>query len=566
MPHTRRNTVLRPDGKLVNVARKQGQLFVCATGCCCGHTERKFAAVPTELYHNEWERRKLRNKVHLTIGGCLGPCPLANVILLIFDTHHVWFHSINSESQVLAVYDYIEQMLAANAYLPPPASLAVYTFTSFTWDGHDHQLRETPPPLKEPIAVPSRETAHPALLFLSHADTDLLTLHAVTGRLPDDFPEVRVANPAHLQTESDVDAFLNFMLPQVEMVIVRLLGGRASFAYGIERLVTWAQQEEKWLVCLPGTDTLDPELMASSTVGVPVAHEALAYLQSGGVANYEHCLRFLSDHLLTTGFGFDPPVPQPRHGVYYPGRHGIGLTELRSQHKQGQPTIGILFYRAHYLSGNTDFVDSLIRAIEAQGAIVIPVFAQSLKEIDEDECDGCDAVGSERQESRAGASPAPTLHERDARTLGATRLPAALTYFVDEQGQARVDAIITTMSFALWGIDPQDTSSSSGRQGPPDRIRQGDPVWGTGIPLPYDESAGRPRSMVGAGLAPIGANFSQTAPPRATARVAPTILRSGLRSPCIVGTRLKFAPMGLAPALDLNVPILQAIAAGSSYA
>src|SRR6266699_3408945 len=119
--------------------------------------------------------------------------------------------------------------------------------------------------------MPPQETTHPAMLFLSHADTDLLTLHAATAHLPADFPEIGVANPAHFQTESDVDTFLNLMLPPVEMVIVRLLGGRASFAYGIERLIAWAQQEKKWLVCLPGTDTLDPELMASSTVGVPVA-------------------------------------------------------------------------------------------------------------------------------------------------------------------------------------------------------------------------------------------------------------------------------------------------------
>jgi cobaltochelatase CobN len=446
MPRNRRNTVLRPDGKLVNVARKQGQLFVCATGCCCGHTERKFAPVPTELYHTEWERRKLRNKVHLTLGGCLGPCPLANVALLIFDARHIWFHSINSEAQILAIYDYIEQMLAANAYLPLPASLAVYTFTSFIWDGHDEKQRETLPLFREPVTVPS-ETVPPALLFLSHADTDLLTLHAVRERLPDDFPQVQVANPAHLQTESDVDAFLNFMLPKVEMVIVRLLGGRATFAHGIERLMAWAQQEEKWLVCLPGTDTLDPELMASSTVGVPVAHEALAYLQSGGVTNYEHCLRFLCDHLLTTGFGFDPPVPQPRHGVYYPGQQGISVTGLCSQHKQDSPTIGILFYRAHYLSGNTNFVDSLIHAIEAHGANVMPVFTQSLKEIDEDECDACDAACCEQSESNV----VPVV----------PRLPAALAYFVDGQGQTRVDAIITTMSFALGGIAPSvlDTSS-----------------------------------------------------------------------------------------------------------
>ncbi len=422
-----RNLVLRPDGKLVNVARKQGQLFICATGCCCGHTERKFAPVPTELYHNEWERRKLRNKVHLTMGGCLGPCPLANVVLLLFDTHHIWFHSINSESQVIAIYDYIEQMLATNSYLPPSADLSVYTFTSFVWDGHQPGEEKAPLPAHPSPSVQSN--AHPAILFLSHADTDLLALRAATFHLPSDFPEVRAANPAYLQSESDVDAFLSFMLPQVEMVIVRLLGGRASFAYGMDRLVAWAKQEDTWLVCLPGTDALDPELMASSTVGVPVAHEALAYLQSGGVQNYEQCLRFLSDHLLTTGFGFDLPIPQPRHGVYYPNWQGVNVTELRARHNNSRPTIGILFYRAHYLSGNTEFVDTLIHVIEAQGANAFPVFAHSLKEIDEDTC----------------SSP---------------HLPAALAYFVDEHGQTTVDVIITAMSFALGSIDPHKTSDS----------------------------------------------------------------------------------------------------------
>ena len=46
MYERRRNIVTRPDGRPVNVARFRGQLFVCATGCCCGRTEDGFAAVP----------------------------------------------------------------------------------------------------------------------------------------------------------------------------------------------------------------------------------------------------------------------------------------------------------------------------------------------------------------------------------------------------------------------------------------------------------------------------------------------------------------------------------------
>ena len=129
----RRNLVVRSDGRLVNVARPRGHLFLCASGCCCGRTEDGFAAVPTATFHAEWERRRLRNVVHLTIGGCLGPCALANVALLLFDGQAQWFHSVNSETLALAIYDHIERMLEADGCLPPPPALAPYHFTASAW-------------------------------------------------------------------------------------------------------------------------------------------------------------------------------------------------------------------------------------------------------------------------------------------------------------------------------------------------------------------------------------------------------------------------------------------------
>jgi cobaltochelatase CobN len=129
----RRNLVTRVDGVPVNVARFRGQLLVCATGCCCGRTADGFAPVPTELFHGEWERRRLRNVVHLTIGGCLGPCALANVVLLLFDGQALWFHSMNSDASVLALYDYVDAMLDADRVLPAPPALAALQFTASTW-------------------------------------------------------------------------------------------------------------------------------------------------------------------------------------------------------------------------------------------------------------------------------------------------------------------------------------------------------------------------------------------------------------------------------------------------
>src|SRR5690349_8696951 len=82
-----------------------------AAGCCCGRTETGFPPVPRARFHDEWERRSLRHRVHLTIGGCLGPCRLANVVMLLFDGRQAWFHSINSEAEAHALYDYIEELL-----------------------------------------------------------------------------------------------------------------------------------------------------------------------------------------------------------------------------------------------------------------------------------------------------------------------------------------------------------------------------------------------------------------------------------------------------------------------
>jgi cobaltochelatase CobN len=152
------------DGKQVNVARMRGNLFVCANACCCGRTDLANSPLNTELYHEEWMRRRFRNIVHLTVGGCLGPCALANVNLLLFDGRALWLHSMNRDEDVVALFDWIEAMLDADEYLDPPRAVAPHLFTASSWqerpDGQyveDRRLwlgRQ-----KRPDATPSCEMA-----------------------------------------------------------------------------------------------------------------------------------------------------------------------------------------------------------------------------------------------------------------------------------------------------------------------------------------------------------------------------------------------------------------------
>lgn len=66
-----RARVVRADGRTIDVVQRRAHLSYCFTGCCCGRTERGYAAVPVDTFKDEWLRRKLRNVVHLTKAGCL---------------------------------------------------------------------------------------------------------------------------------------------------------------------------------------------------------------------------------------------------------------------------------------------------------------------------------------------------------------------------------------------------------------------------------------------------------------------------------------------------------------
>ena len=190
------------------------------------------------------------------------------------------------------------------------------------------------------------------LLLLSTADTDLLAARAVQQpALP-----LRLANPARTDAP-DLDS--------VALVVVRLLGGRRAWD-GLDVLLDDARTRRIPVVLLGG-EGADPELTSLSTVPPGVVTDAAAYLREGGPDNLRELIAFLSDTVLLTGHGFAAPVTLPPYG-------------LRPRpHDPARPTVGVVYYRAHELSGNTRFIDVLCEALEAAGGNARPVYVPSLR-------------------------------------------------------------------------------------------------------------------------------------------------------------------------------------------
>jgi YHS domain-containing protein len=141
-PGASRASVLRvhargDEFKIIQVA---GNLFVCSPhngNCCCGHPEKGRMPFENSLWSDEWERRRIRHKLHLTFSGCLGPCAVGNNALLVIYGTEVWFKDLNDTSYAPRVFDWIEEMLAAGHVTPIPESLREHVYARYvpTKDG-----------------------------------------------------------------------------------------------------------------------------------------------------------------------------------------------------------------------------------------------------------------------------------------------------------------------------------------------------------------------------------------------------------------------------------------------
>lgn len=499
-----RQRVTRADGRTINVVRKRGHLSYCFHGCCCGRTDRGYAAAPVDAYKEEWTRRRMRNQVHLTKSGCLGPCALSNVAHLVFDGRDTWFHSVNDPWLVAAIFDYISAMLAADGHLPVPPELVEYTFNYYTWD-----VASGAGAGRETAAAPEVPAELSGVALLSHADTDLLNLRTARETLPDDFGPVTGALLLNIRSDAQMTTLLQGDVGRAEVVIARLHGPVRNVP-GIDLLLTHAQKAGQTLLLLSGTNEPDAELARLSLAPAHTLDTARAYLAASGWQNTRELLLSLSDTLRMTGYGAAPPLALPEHGIYHPSLpEDATMADWERWRDPQRPAVGVLFYRAHALSGNTAFIDALVEALDDAGADALPVFTTSLKDVD--------AAGD----------------------------PKAFALLRSESGAPRISALVTTLSFAMGEVNaggvtlPGGNVSALGRLGVP--VVQGVTLGGgrgpwetsprglnpldTAMNVAIPEFDGRVISVPFAFKEQEGEVRRQVADPERTARLAGTALR-----------------------------------------
>ena len=324
-----------------------------------------------------------------------------------------------------------------------------------------------------------------SIVVLTAADTDISALNQALSKLPEGFEEVRALSLLQLQQQLTIDTYAETVLDHARLIILRILGGRAYWSYGLEVVKEVAASTGAALAVMPGDDRPDLDLMSHSTVSLSTVNRLWQYFTEGGAENLCHGLMYASDHALSTDY--QPPRPKviAKAGLYTPlppvdnsqteigpnqrpkSNQSIDIeTELKSTERSLSPSktasnpvvenpssrlkesrsdllsnaeildrqrdcslfdknndlvskcarregiettvkatarIGIIFYRAHYLSGNTKVIDAIAAALEKRNLVPVPIYVSSLKEPDvqqalirycqlEDECQSVDLL------------------------------------------------------------------------------------------------------------------------------------------------------------------------------
>jgi cobaltochelatase CobN len=190
------------------------------------------------------------------------------------------------------------------------------------------------------------------IALLSTSDTDLLSARASGA----DFVWANPARPGHQTMAQAIEG--------ADLVVGRILGSPQDLCSGFARISATGMP----MVVLGGEQEPNAELMELSSVPIGVAADAHRYLAEGGPENLAQLHAFLSDTVLLTGEGFEPP----RQIASWGWTRDVGTTT--------KPRVGILYYRAHEASGNAAFAHALADAVDATGeAVGVPVFAGSLR-------------------------------------------------------------------------------------------------------------------------------------------------------------------------------------------
>jgi len=232
--------------------------------------------------------------------------------------------------------------------------------------------------------------------------------------------ELVVRSESDLEAEAAIEEFLE-ELREATAAIFWLHGAEDSMP-GYEYATDTLREAGVPLIV---NATGDAFALEDTTVSDDHREQVYEYLERGGTVNIENCCRFLASAYGDRDLEYAEPTALPTEGVYHPDYPAVDYEDLLETHDPDKPTVAVWFYESHWTHENTRYVDTQVRALEAQGANALPIFCNP-------------ATDTEKQEDAEWVTD---------------------TWLIDDEGEPVVDAVLSSFMFSL-SMDERGRSAS----------------------------------------------------------------------------------------------------------
>ncbi|WP_320676847.1 cobaltochelatase subunit CobN [Prochlorococcus sp. MIT 1300] len=209
------------------------------------------------------------------------------------------------------------------------------------------------------------------VLFLTSAVSDISTLATA---IDSEFDcslrnEIRALPLSCLSHPSQIDHYLTITASKADVIILRLLGGREHWSYGIEQLLNWQEQEKcRELILLAGTQDQFEILHHLGTVNYKLANHLAELLIQGGTNNIQtflQMIQLIKNHRT---------VNLKDHKIDY-----LDDPYKWNWQDESGPRVGLVVYRSLVQSGDTKLINSIIQKIRLRNLVPRTILVSSLR-------------------------------------------------------------------------------------------------------------------------------------------------------------------------------------------
>ena len=233
-----------------------------------------------------------------------------------------------------------------------------------------HLLRTETVSLDQTAEAVDLDLSPAEILFLSFTDSDLSGLVSAWERRTISGSSLRATSLKNLQHPFSVDLFIEKTAAHAKFILVRLLGGKDYWAYGVDELARLAREKTIALAIIPGDYQSDQRLNDASSLNEDALTILWRCFHESGRDNFSRAIDHITAHL---GLSTAPETPQEQPAVsrFDQACRNLGVDA---------PYALILAYRSIVIADDTAPLTALADALHARGFSVECLAVSSLKD------------------------------------------------------------------------------------------------------------------------------------------------------------------------------------------